>query len=130
MSDRVVIGYRNHRGEFAFRTITPTGVYYGTNRYHQGEQWLLEAWDLGKKDYRDFAMKDIVSWRPVDAPHSPDLPDIPEVSAVTEAAHAFLVNRDGVSLSRLFKAILSVPIASMPDSFSVDFQQEKKNEQD
>lgn len=59
----VKIRYRNWRGEVAVRHILPTGkIWHGTSPYHEGEQWFLEATDLGKGENRSFAMRDILEW--------------------------------------------------------------------
>jgi predicted DNA-binding transcriptional regulator YafY len=58
----VVITYTNHRGETTARRIRPLGMYFGTTEWHPEEQWLLEAWDLDKRDTRTFAMDHIHQW--------------------------------------------------------------------
>ena len=63
----VVIGYTNYKGVFAERRIRPIRVYWGYTKWHPHPQWLLEAHDFSKAAVRDFAMKDITFWRPVDA---------------------------------------------------------------
>jgi hypothetical protein len=55
----VVIGYTNHRGEFAERRIHPMNVWYGSTKWHPERQWFLDALDYDKGEYRDFALKDI-----------------------------------------------------------------------
>lgn len=41
-------------------------IFYGSNQYHQEEQWLLEAADL-EENYtiKTFSMKDVHAWIPV-----------------------------------------------------------------
>lgn len=65
MSKRIIIDYTNWKGERSNRTILPIRIYWGSNEWHQEEQWLLEAHDLEKQEPRNFAMKDIHSWTPV-----------------------------------------------------------------
>jgi predicted DNA-binding transcriptional regulator YafY len=60
----VKIGYTNYKGETAERTIIPLELWFGSTEYHEEEQWLLKAFDLEKKAERNFAVKDIKSWRP------------------------------------------------------------------
>lgn len=60
----VSIVYTNYRGETATRTIVPESVYFGSTDWHPEKQWLLRAYDVEKQAYRDFAMKDIASWKP------------------------------------------------------------------
>jgi predicted DNA-binding transcriptional regulator YafY len=55
--------YKNHRGEVSERHVEPVEIYFGWTSWHKEPQWLLKAWDYDKKDYRDFAMKDIMDWR-------------------------------------------------------------------
>ncbi len=64
--ENVHILYTNYRGETAHRTIRPGKLYFGSTEWHPEEQWLLAAYDVGKQASRDFAMKDILEWRPVD----------------------------------------------------------------
>lgn len=57
----VVIGYTNHRGEFAERRIHPMNIWYGSTKWHPEPQWFVGALDYDKGEHRDFALKDIVS---------------------------------------------------------------------
>jgi hypothetical protein len=59
----VVIDYTNHRGERALRTVEPMAMEYRVSPWHEGKQWIMQAWDVDKEAERDFAMKDIHSWR-------------------------------------------------------------------
>ncbi len=62
-SDRVVtIRYTNYRGETADRQILPKSIRFAASEWHPKEQWLLDAYDVGKKAERSFAMADIQSW--------------------------------------------------------------------
>lgn len=58
----VLIKYRNHRGEVAWRRIAPLRVWHGSTEWHSEPQWLLRVWDFHKHAERDFAMADILSW--------------------------------------------------------------------
>jgi predicted DNA-binding transcriptional regulator YafY len=58
----VKIDYTNHRGERAIRTIFPLATYYdGQNKYH-GAAWILRAFDCGKCEVREFALKNVHRW--------------------------------------------------------------------
>ncbi|MDP3881461.1 MAG: hypothetical protein Q8Q31_01130 [Nanoarchaeota archaeon] len=57
--------YRNYKGEVKDRKIIPLKIYYGHNEYHTGDQWLLKVWDLDKRDYREYAFRDILEWKKV-----------------------------------------------------------------
>lgn len=61
---RVQIDYTNWEGKRGLRVIEPRYMYYGSNEWHQEEQWLLNALDVDKQAIRTFAMKDIHSWQP------------------------------------------------------------------
>ncbi len=61
----VSIVYKNYRGETAERQIIPRKIWFGGTDWHPEKQWLLDAFDIGKKADRSFAMKDISSWTPV-----------------------------------------------------------------
>lgn len=56
------VKYTNYRGETAVRTIMPIRAYWGSNEYHQQEQWLLEVWDVERQAVRVYALKDIHEW--------------------------------------------------------------------
>jgi predicted DNA-binding transcriptional regulator YafY len=61
---QVTLDYVNHRGERARRTVIPGNMWFGRSRFHddQGEQWFLRAFDMDRRDYRDFAMRGIKEW--------------------------------------------------------------------
>lgn len=59
----VFIDYTNWRGERSTRRIVPLAITYGSNDFHPEPQWILTAKDLDKGALRNFAMKDIHSWR-------------------------------------------------------------------
>jgi predicted DNA-binding transcriptional regulator YafY len=59
----VVIDYTNWKGERRMRRIRPGQMYWGTSDYHPEPQWLLQAWDCEKREFRTFAMQCIHSWR-------------------------------------------------------------------
>lgn len=64
MNEQVVtIVYTNYRGETAERRIIPKKIWFGSTEWHPEEQWLLEALDVDKDEDRNFAMKDIKSWK-------------------------------------------------------------------
>jgi predicted DNA-binding transcriptional regulator YafY len=54
--------YKNWKGEISERRIDvhSINIYYGEVEWHEGEQWLMEAIDLDKNDFRTFAIKDII----------------------------------------------------------------------
>lgn len=58
----VRIDYVNWRGERAVRTIVPRRLYFGEVDWHDGAQWLLDAWDVEKAAIRSFAVADIQQW--------------------------------------------------------------------
>lgn len=60
---KVVVQYTNYRGETSNRRIEVAHVWYGATQWHTEPQWFAMAWDCDKREYRDFALKDM---RPVD----------------------------------------------------------------
>jgi len=54
--------YRNYRGEVAERRVIPGEFYWGNTEFHEEDQWMLRAYDLDKESYRDFAVRDILSF--------------------------------------------------------------------
>jgi predicted DNA-binding transcriptional regulator YafY len=55
--------YVNYKGEFGVRTVVPVRFFWGESDYHPGYQWLLEAFDLDRRDMRTFAMSGVKNWR-------------------------------------------------------------------
>lgn len=66
MADRQVeIYYTNHRGERRKRIIVPRTILFENSAWHPGTQWILHAIDIERGEGREFAMKNIHSWRPL-----------------------------------------------------------------
>lgn len=60
LKDKVVnFNYKNWRGVKSRRKVVVAGIQYGSNDYHKEEQFLLHCFDLEKREYRSFALKDI-----------------------------------------------------------------------
>jgi predicted DNA-binding transcriptional regulator YafY len=57
--DYIEFDYTNWKGKKGHRKIEVNEFYYGSTEYHQEPQWLLEGFDLDKKAFRTFAMKDM-----------------------------------------------------------------------
>lgn len=51
--------YKNHRGEVSHRHVIPHSIRFGSTPYHKEPQWLLETFDVQKRDYRTFALSEI-----------------------------------------------------------------------
>lgn len=51
--------YVNWKGIKGHRSVEVQGIYYGFTDFHKEPQWILEAYDLDKRESRDFAMKDM-----------------------------------------------------------------------
>ena len=60
----VRIDYTNHRGTRSDRVVLPVELRHEATEHHPERQWLLDAWDLGKRALRTFAMQDVHSWSP------------------------------------------------------------------
>lgn len=71
MSELVEIEYTNYRGERGRRVIDPLRIYFGSTEWHIEKQWLLRARDVAKNEMRDFAMKDIHDWAPIEIRSEP-----------------------------------------------------------
>ena len=54
--------YKNWKGKVSDRNIHGDSIkiYYGNVEWHDGSQWLMEAFDIDKNDIRHFALKDII----------------------------------------------------------------------
>jgi predicted DNA-binding transcriptional regulator YafY len=59
----IVIDYTNWKGERRERRVRPIELWYGSTEHHPEAQWFMQALDIEKDDYRDFALKDIHSVR-------------------------------------------------------------------
>jgi predicted DNA-binding transcriptional regulator YafY len=55
----LVVSYTNHRGETSVRRLEPVQVWFGSTQWHHEPQWFLNARDLDKREYRDFALRDM-----------------------------------------------------------------------
>jgi predicted DNA-binding transcriptional regulator YafY len=55
--------YTNYKGIISNRKVMPINLYWGSTEYHEGDQWLLKAFDLGKDEIRIFAVKDILGFK-------------------------------------------------------------------
>ena len=55
----IKVTYKNWKGEVAKRNIVPKSLYWGATPFHPVPQWVLRAYDEDKKEYRDFALKDM-----------------------------------------------------------------------
>ena len=55
--------YKNWRGEVANRKIIPISITFDSTEWHSEKQWLLECYDLDRKNTRLYALKDIQSWK-------------------------------------------------------------------
>jgi hypothetical protein len=51
--------YTNWKGVKAKRNILPFFIYYGSNQWHKEKQWLVKVWDLDKKAFRTYTLKDM-----------------------------------------------------------------------
>lgn len=62
--------YTNWKGERADREIMPQEILFVSTDCHKEPQWLLSAIDLQKNERRDFAIKDIATWKAKAKPYS------------------------------------------------------------
>lgn len=63
--------YTNHNGEVRLRRVIPMGLRFGTGPYYDEPQWLLEGFDLDKKEYRTFALAHIAIEQSKDTSYTP-----------------------------------------------------------
>jgi hypothetical protein len=57
----LIFEYKNWKGIIGIRKVIPIKIWYGEVEYHEGEQWLLEAYDSEDNDkIKNFAVKDIL----------------------------------------------------------------------
>lgn len=63
--EEVLIEYTNYRGERRWWRIRPVNVAFENSEWHPDTQWILHAVDVEMAANREFAMKDILAWKPV-----------------------------------------------------------------
>lgn len=51
--------YTNYKGERELRMAIPSKVFFGATEWHPDRQWLIEMFDLYKREVRVFAMRDM-----------------------------------------------------------------------
>lgn len=51
--------YTNHEGKTAMRRVIPCSLRYGRSDHYPEDQWLVEAYDLDRKNWRTFALNNI-----------------------------------------------------------------------
>lgn len=59
LQDTIKFDYVNWKGEKSERFAMVSCIYYGSTDYHAYQQWLVKCYDLNKKDWRTFALKDM-----------------------------------------------------------------------
>jgi len=62
----VRLRYRNWKGVVKTYLILPSGLWYGSTEYHPRRQWLLSAIDLDDGESKNFAVKDVLDWTPME----------------------------------------------------------------
>lgn len=63
----VKVLYTNWKGVTAWRRLRPLKLWFGATKQHPEAQLFMSALDLDKNEMRDFAVRDIQEWDPVDA---------------------------------------------------------------
>lgn len=101
--ESVTLTYTNYRGETAERTITPKHVYFGATEWHPEPQWLLRAYDHGKKADRDFALNDLGTRALQTAPAKPD-DETRQVLERCQAALAMMISPEGIKATSVLSA--------------------------
>ena len=61
---RITFSYLNWRGEASQRHVETYRVYWGATEWHPEPGWLLSAFDIEKREHRQFAMKDMSNVEP------------------------------------------------------------------
>jgi len=62
MSQRYDVWYTNYKGESSRRIFAGYEMSYTSNEWHPEPQWLIKGFDLKKKEWRYFAVKDMVPY--------------------------------------------------------------------
>ena len=62
----VTITYQHSKKGEVHRRILPIRTYFGTDKYHPEQQYLLEAYDLDALETRTFALINITGWNRTD----------------------------------------------------------------
>lgn len=48
--------YTNHRQEVAWRSVISPSIRFGSTEWHLDPQWLMRAFDMERRDWREFAL--------------------------------------------------------------------------
>lgn len=59
---QVKILYTNWKGKTSYRNIVPISIEFKSTEWHKKQQWILNAYDVEKKEERGFAINDIEDW--------------------------------------------------------------------
>lgn len=65
MEDNIIsFLYKNYKGKVSVRHVLANSIayVYQTTMWHGEEQWLMNAYDIDRKDYRLFAVEDIIKF--------------------------------------------------------------------
>jgi predicted DNA-binding transcriptional regulator YafY len=57
--ENISFDYTNWRGEKSRRRVHPIRIYFANTPWHPNTQWLMEGYDLDKKEMRDYALADM-----------------------------------------------------------------------
>jgi len=57
--EELIFNYVNWKGEEGQRRVSPVRVWFGATEFHVSRQWFMLAYDLDKKQMRDFTIKDM-----------------------------------------------------------------------
>jgi predicted DNA-binding transcriptional regulator YafY len=67
-AQKLEFDYLNWRGEQARRCVNPLSIRFGTSEWYRDPTWLLMAWDIDKKDRREFAIDRMRNIKQMDRP--------------------------------------------------------------
>lgn len=69
-NNEIIFTYKNWKGITSVRRIDKKSIVikFSESEFHKedGEQWIMDAYDLDKNDFREFAIKDIVGYIELD----------------------------------------------------------------
>lgn len=64
--EAVRVLYTNYKGQTNYRVIVPRRMWFGVCLFYgDAPQWLLEVYDMEKKEMRTFSMANVRDWVPL-----------------------------------------------------------------
>ncbi len=112
---QIKIVYTNYKNKTSERLIEPIELWFGSNKWHPDEQWILKAKDIAKDEIRDFAVVHISGFSKPDLNLADDVGPMIEPSDNGEL-HVAKLFADGGSRGNPGPSALGYVLLDMEDN--------------